>query len=37
MVEDPARLRVGDPVRVRYPRSGQGEGEGEVVPVFQPA
>ena len=41
LVEDPARLRVGDPVRVRYLRSGQGEQEGEeegeVVPVFEPA
>jgi uncharacterized protein len=41
LVEDPARLRVGDPVRARYLRSGQGEQngeeEGEVVPVFEPA
>jgi uncharacterized protein len=37
LVEDPARLRVGDPVRVRYQRSGNGEEEGEVVPVFEPA
>ena len=41
LVEDPAGLRVGDPVRVRYLRSGQGEQEseeeGEVVPVFEPA
>ena len=36
LVDDPARLRVGDPVRVRYLRSGDGEEEGEVVPVFEP-
>jgi uncharacterized protein len=37
LAEDPARLRVGDPVRVRYLRSGDREEEGEVVPVFEPA
>jgi uncharacterized protein len=37
LVEDPARLRVGDAVRVRYLRSGDGDGDGEVVPVFEPA
>jgi uncharacterized OB-fold protein len=37
LVDDPARLRTGDPVRVRYLRSGDGEEEGEVVPVFEPA
>jgi uncharacterized protein len=40
LVDDPARLRIGDPVRVRYERSGQGdsegEPEGEVLPVFEP-
>jgi uncharacterized OB-fold protein len=37
LVEHPARLRVGDPLRVRYLRSGDREAEGEVVPVFEPA
>jgi uncharacterized OB-fold protein len=36
LVEDPARLRVGDAVRARYVRSGDCEPEGEVVPVFEP-
>lgn len=39
LVEDPARLRVGDRVRARFVRSGgdgsEGEEEGEVVPVFE--
>lgn len=35
LVEDPARLHVGDPVRVRFERSGD-DGEGEVIPVFEP-
>jgi uncharacterized protein len=37
LAEDPARLRVGDPVRVRYLRSGDDETAGELVPVFEPA
>lgn len=37
LVEDPARLRAGDPMRARYLRSGDGEEEGEVLPVFEPA
>jgi uncharacterized OB-fold protein len=37
LVEDPVRLRVGDPMRVRYLRSGDGVEEAEVVPVFEPA
>ena len=37
LVDDPAGLRVGDPVRVRYLRSGDGEEECEVLPVFEPA
>jgi len=36
LVDDPAHLRAGDPVRVRYLRSGDGEEEGEIVPVFAP-
>ena len=39
LAEDPARLSVGDPVRVRYLRSGDGEEDsqekGEVLPVFE--
>ena len=37
LAEDPDRLSVGDPVRVRYLRSGDGEEECEVLPVFEPA
>lgn len=36
LVDDASRLRVGDPVRVRYLQSGDGEEEGDVVPVFEP-
>lgn len=37
LADDPARLQVGDPVRVRYLRSGDDDAAGEVVPVFEPA
>ncbi|CQD17677.1 acyl dehydratase [Mycobacterium lentiflavum] len=37
LVDDASRLQVGDPVRVRYIRSGADEEEGDVVPVFEPA
>lgn len=37
LADDPDRLSVGDPVRVRYLRSGEGEQDCEVVPVFEPA
>jgi uncharacterized protein len=36
LVDDASRLRAGDPVRVRYLRSGDGDEEGDVVPVFEP-
>jgi uncharacterized OB-fold protein len=39
LVDDPEKLSVGDPVRVRYLRSGgdesEGEQAGEVLPVFE--
>lgn len=39
LAEDPDGLSAGDPVRVRYLRSGDGEDEGqekgEVLPVFE--
>ncbi|WAJ43362.1 hypothetical protein OK015_19385 [Mycobacterium sp. Aquia_216] len=31
-----ASKQLGDPVRVRYLRSGDGDEQGEVVPVFEP-
>lgn len=36
LLGDPDALRAGDPVRVRYVRSGfPGEDPGEVLPVFE--
>ncbi|CDO90249.1 Zn-ribbon domain-containing OB-fold protein [Mycobacterium triplex] len=34
LADDPTRLRVGDPVRARFERSGDDD-EGEVIPVFE--
>lgn len=36
LTDDPADLRVGTPVRVRYVTSGSAEEPGEVLPVFEP-
>ncbi|MEU7811416.1 OB-fold domain-containing protein [Pseudonocardia sp. NPDC049154] len=36
VVDDPADLRAGAQVRVRFVPSGSGEEPGEVLPVFEP-
>lgn len=35
IVDEPADLHAGAPVRVRYVRSGGPDGDGEVVPLFE--